>query len=68
MTFNVHKLRYNLISSETSSCVLGMTCCEPTKCRIAGKKKNNGQKAFSFKMEQVKEDKNKKQTNKNLER
>ena len=32
------------------------------------KKKNTGQKALSFKKEQVKEDKNKKQTKKNLER
>ena len=38
-----HKLRYNLISNETvlgmTNCVLGMTCCEPTKCRIEKKKK-----------------------------
>ena len=56
-----HKLRYNLISNETvlgmTNCVLGMTCCEPTKCRIA-KKKKKYKKKFSFKKKQVKEDKN----------
>ena len=46
-----------------------MTCCEPTKCTIAKKKKKSiKKKAFSFNKKQVKEDKNFKKVWKNSKR